>query len=107
MELSTFSFLKDCETQAIPKRLQSISEDVDRQTEREKKLQDTFSQAQYQLQLQVLQWTLFISGLLCFVTVHLMHIVLSRTYSSNVYDFKLDPMYPFFMRTEKSYCNVV
>lgn len=55
LELSTFSFLKDCETRAIPKRLQSISEDVSRQTEREKKLQEKFSEAQYQLQLQVLQ----------------------------------------------------
>jgi pre-mRNA-splicing factor CDC5/CEF1 len=55
LELSTFSFLKDCETKAIPKRLQMISGDVERQMEREKKLQDTFSQGQYQLQLQVLQ----------------------------------------------------
>ncbi len=84
MELSTFSFLKDSETQAIPKRLQSISEDVDRQTEREKKLQETFSQAQYQLQLQVLQWTLYLSGLfLRFVDVYL--IVTSRAYSFTLY----------------------
>ena len=55
LELSTFSFLKDCETQAIPRRLESISEDADRQMEREKKLQETFSQAQYQQQLQVLE----------------------------------------------------
>ena len=55
LELSTFSFLKDCETQAIARRLESISEDADRQTEREKKLQETFSQAQYQQQLQVLE----------------------------------------------------
>ena len=55
LELSTFTFLKDCETKAIPRRLQSIGEDVERQTEREKKLQETFSQAQYQLQLQTLQ----------------------------------------------------
>ncbi len=93
MELSTFSFLKDSETQAIPKRLQSISEDVDRQTEREKKLQETFSQAQYQLQLQVLQWTLYLSGLfLRFVDVYLMHIVLSRAYSSTLYG-SMCPLY--------------
>jgi pre-mRNA-splicing factor CDC5/CEF1 len=55
LELSTFSFLKESETHAIPKRLQSINEDVERQMEREKKLQDDFSQGQYQLQLQVLQ----------------------------------------------------
>jgi pre-mRNA-splicing factor CDC5/CEF1 len=55
LELSTFSFLKESETRAIPKRLQSINEDVERQMEREKKLQDNFSQGQYQLQLQVLQ----------------------------------------------------
>lgn len=49
-ELSTFTFLKDSETQAIPRRLQSISDDVDRQTERERKLQETFRQAQLQMQ---------------------------------------------------------
>ena len=50
LELSTFSFLKDQETNAIPKRLQSIMEDVERQTKREKTLQDQYSLAELHLQ---------------------------------------------------------
>ena len=50
LELSTFSFLKDQETNAIPKRLQSIMEDVERQTKREKILQDQYSSAELHLQ---------------------------------------------------------
>ena len=50
LELSTFRFLKDKETTAIPKRLQSITEDVDRQKEREKGLQGLFGQVNYDLQ---------------------------------------------------------
>lgn len=50
LELSTFGFLKDKETAAIPRRLEAVSEDVARQTEREKELQDRFQEAQYQIQ---------------------------------------------------------
>ena len=50
LELSTFTFLKDQETNAIPKRLASLTEDVERQTDREKELQKGFQEAQYQLQ---------------------------------------------------------
>ena len=50
LELSTFSFLKDQETKAIPQRLQSIMDDVERQTKREKELQANFSEAQLHLQ---------------------------------------------------------
>merc|ERR1712150_222886 len=50
LELSTFSFLKDQETNAIPKRLQSIMDDVERQTNREKCLQDLYGAAELHLQ---------------------------------------------------------
>ena len=50
LELSTFKFLRDKETQAIPKRLESITEDVERQRERERDLQSRFQDANYQLQ---------------------------------------------------------
>ena len=46
LELSTFSFLKDQETAAIPRRLASIQDDVRKQTEREKDLQTRFGLAQ-------------------------------------------------------------
>ena len=46
LELSTFSFLKNQETNAIPRRLQSIMDDVERQTNREKELQDQYSAAE-------------------------------------------------------------
>ncbi len=50
LELSTFSFLRDKETSAIPRRLASITEDVERQTQREAELQKRFAEAQYTLQ---------------------------------------------------------
>ena len=50
LELSTFSFLKDQETNAIPKRLQSIMDDVERQTKREKDLQELYSIAELNIQ---------------------------------------------------------
>jgi len=50
LELSTFSFLKDQETGAIPKRLQSIVDDVDKQKQREKQLQRRFGLAQLHLE---------------------------------------------------------
>ncbi|XP_025204697.1 cell division cycle 5-like protein [Melanaphis sacchari] len=43
LELSTFQFLQRQEESAIPKRLQSLTDDVDRQKEREKILQQKFS----------------------------------------------------------------
>ncbi|CAB4060899.1 CDC5L [Lepeophtheirus salmonis] len=42
LEMSTFEFLKNQEISAIPQRLFSIQEDVDRQTKREKELQEQF-----------------------------------------------------------------
>jgi len=42
LEMSTFSFLKDLETRAIPRRIQSLTEDVQRQHERESGLQARF-----------------------------------------------------------------
>ncbi|XP_071545463.1 cell division cycle 5-like protein [Panulirus ornatus] len=50
LELSTFTFLKQMETVAIPRRLATISEDVARQTEREKELQRRYDQLQRTLQ---------------------------------------------------------
>ena len=49
LELSTFSFLKNQETNAIPKRLQSIMDDVERQTKREKNLQELYGLAELTL----------------------------------------------------------
>merc|ERR1712223_989255 len=49
LELSTFRFLSDQETAAIPQRLQSIKDDVARQKSREKELQDEFSKLNYLL----------------------------------------------------------
>lgn len=46
MELSTFKLLQQQEESAIPKRIESISEDMNRQLEREKNLQKKFSQLQ-------------------------------------------------------------
>ena len=45
LELSTFSFLKDQETKAIPRRLQSIQDDVEKQKEREADLQERYRTA--------------------------------------------------------------
>ena len=50
LELSTFKFLKDKETDAIPKRLASITADVETQKNRENELQARFQEATYQLQ---------------------------------------------------------
>ena len=50
LELSTFSFLKNQETGAIPKRLQSIMDDVEEQKRREKELQKRFGLAQLHLE---------------------------------------------------------
>merc|ERR1712223_1151324 len=50
LELSTFSFLKNQETNAIPKRLQSIKDDVARQTQREQSLQLRFAKLHHNLQ---------------------------------------------------------
>ncbi|XP_076054718.1 cell division cycle protein 21 [Oratosquilla oratoria] len=50
LELSTFSFLKHMETTAIPRRLATISEDVARQTEREKELQQKYDMLQCRLE---------------------------------------------------------
>lgn len=50
LELSTFTFLKQMETVAIPRRLATISEDVARQTEREKELQRRYDLLQRSLQ---------------------------------------------------------
>merc|ERR1711973_321439 len=50
LELSTFTFLKNQETFAVPKRLQSIVDDVDKQKSREKELQHRFGLAQIHLE---------------------------------------------------------
>ncbi|GLG94842.1 Cell division cycle 5-like protein [Gryllus bimaculatus] len=55
LELSTFKFLQQQEMAAIPRRMESLTEDVNRQTEREKALQKKFGELQLtleQLQLQ-------------------------------------------------------
>ncbi|CRK87522.1 CLUMA_CG001323, isoform A [Clunio marinus] len=44
LSLSTFQFLEKMETAAIPKRLESLTEDVTRQTEREKQLQQRYAE---------------------------------------------------------------
>ncbi|PSN39298.1 Cell division cycle 5-like protein [Blattella germanica] len=46
LELSTFRFLQRQEMAAIPRRLESLTEDVNRQTEREKTLQAKYSELQ-------------------------------------------------------------
>lgn len=50
LELSTFKFLSGQETAAIPQRLQSIKDDVARQTDREQSLQQRFAKLHYHLQ---------------------------------------------------------
>jgi pre-mRNA-splicing factor CDC5/CEF1 len=49
MELSTFEFLKDMESVAIPRRVNALQEDLDVQKAREKELQDRFRSAQFTL----------------------------------------------------------
>ena len=63
LELSTFRFLSGQEQAAIPQRLQSLQDDVGRQTSREKNLQNRYAQLSYFLQnLQLEQQTLGSSG---------------------------------------------
>ncbi|GFO03517.1 cell division cycle 5-like protein [Plakobranchus ocellatus] len=48
VELSTFQHLRQLEMGAIPKRLESLTEDVQRQTDRERELQKRFAELQHQ-----------------------------------------------------------
>ncbi|XP_041970783.1 cell division cycle 5-like protein [Aricia agestis] len=50
LELSTFKFLAEQEKAAIPRRIESLTEDVNRQTEREKMLQKRYSELQRELE---------------------------------------------------------
>uniref|UniRef100_A0A6M2DDQ3 Putative mrna splicing protein cdc5 myb superfamily n=1 Tax=Xenopsylla cheopis TaxID=163159 RepID=A0A6M2DDQ3_XENCH len=50
LELSTFKFLAAQERAAIPRRMESLTEDVQRQTDREKQLQRKYQELQEQLQ---------------------------------------------------------
>lgn len=50
LELSTFKFLQNQEEAAVPRRVNALIEDVNRQTERERVLQMRYAQLQDQLQ---------------------------------------------------------
>ncbi|KAJ8733448.1 hypothetical protein PYW08_001746 [Mythimna loreyi] len=50
LELSTFKFLADQEKAAIPRRIESLTEDVNRQTDREKQLQKRYADLQAELE---------------------------------------------------------
>jgi len=50
LELSTFDQLKITETAAIPRRLNNLTEDVGKQQQREKGLQETFKEVQVKLE---------------------------------------------------------
>ncbi|CAB3236813.1 unnamed protein product [Arctia plantaginis] len=50
LELSTFKFLADQEKAAIPRRIESLTEDVNRQTDREKQLQKRYAELQAELE---------------------------------------------------------
>lgn len=50
LELSTFKFLQAQEEAAVPKRLDALIEDVNRQKEREHALQIRYAELQEQLQ---------------------------------------------------------
>ncbi|KAG6457490.1 cell division cycle 5-like protein [Manduca sexta] len=50
LELSTFKFLAEQEKAAIPRRIESLTEDVNRQTDREKQLQKRYSELQADLE---------------------------------------------------------
>jgi pre-mRNA-splicing factor CDC5/CEF1 len=50
MERSTFEFLKEMESVAIPRRVESLKEDLDKQKAREKELQTRFSNVQFELE---------------------------------------------------------
>ncbi|GJQ84593.1 hypothetical protein Trydic_g10205 [Trypoxylus dichotomus] len=60
LELNTFKFLQEQEKAALPRRIQSLTEDVNRQMERERLLQSRYSELQekvrtlqeYELQIQ-------------------------------------------------------
>nr|CAI5843965.1 unnamed protein product [Callosobruchus analis] len=49
LDLNTFRFLQEQEKIALPRRIQSLTEDVSRQTEREKQLQVKYSELQAQV----------------------------------------------------------
>lgn len=49
LELNTFKFLQEQERGALPRRIQSLTEDVNRQMEREKSLQKRYSELQTQI----------------------------------------------------------
>ncbi|XP_026737347.1 cell division cycle 5-like protein [Trichoplusia ni] len=50
LELSTFKFLAEQEKAAIPRRIESLTEDVNRQTDREKQLQKRYAELQAELE---------------------------------------------------------
>ncbi|XP_059056735.1 cell division cycle 5-like protein [Achroia grisella] len=50
LELSTFKFLAEQEKAAIPRRIESLTEDVNRQTDREKQLQKRYGELQTELE---------------------------------------------------------
>ncbi|RVE53180.1 hypothetical protein evm_002277 [Chilo suppressalis] len=50
LELSTFRFLAEQEKAAIPRRIESLTEDVNRQTDREKQLQKKYGELQAELE---------------------------------------------------------
>lgn len=49
LELNTFKFLQDQEKAALPRRMQSLTEDVSRQMERERGLQNRYAELQGQI----------------------------------------------------------
>ncbi|KAL1497690.1 hypothetical protein ABEB36_008608 [Hypothenemus hampei] len=52
LELNTFKFLQEQEMNALPRRLQSLTDEVDRQVEREKALQNRYSELQNEIKSQ-------------------------------------------------------
>lgn len=50
LELSTFKFLAEQEKAAIPRRIESLTDDVNRQTDREKQLQKRYAELQSELE---------------------------------------------------------
>jgi len=59
MEKSTFEFLQEMESVAIPRRVEALKADLDKQKAREKELQTRFSNVQFeleQLKLQCQDW---------------------------------------------------
>ncbi|XP_072391983.1 cell division cycle 5-like protein [Diabrotica undecimpunctata] len=51
LELNTFKFLQEQEKSALPRRIQSLTEDVSRQTERERGLQKKYGDLQAEIKL--------------------------------------------------------